>query len=615
MRALLRSLIVIAAALLALPALAAAHTPAATAGCNRATDTYDVVVGFTGFGGPPIVNTIRWSVSLDGTVVKSGDHVFSGTTGTLRTSVTFPDARVHTVTVTVGWTLPDSTQPDRVILTQPAVECTPPPSVSYAGLCLNRGGTLGSRPLPVAPAELRVTGTPRFSVSPALPAGLSLDPATGAITGSPAAEAATATYTVTVTDSSGSATAPLSLTVLGDVGFSYARRPAAGQPFDGTPTVTGAGAGTLRFTSQTVPAGMTLDPDTGRLSGTPPKTAFQATVRMTVLVGGAPCGENSLVVAQRTPPSNEDFAPCPGLPKRYFVPFTEVRDTPQQMWTNRDHATAAVRKMSAIERWLKAGVAGRDICGNSIGTAALADDIPAFLAAPRRASSRPAARAVSGYRFTLNPKGRLDITNANFAATEALIRDAERRFVALRAVLQRGVAGSDLAGPISADAKLQQPLYVTSLPSVAAAIPAPAPFTGAKAPASFCSEGPSVHSRMACQHARAIRMIHMANVLKRAIANRVHGIKRDFTVAQAVNGPLPAARRELRRVCPGTEFPSGLCRQVLGKSRAVSDAAIRSWLRGLYAYENAYLGGSVRWFGMAEGQLGAGDVIPGRNPS
>lgn len=614
MRAPLRSLIVVIAVLLAIPATAAAHTPSATAGCNRETDTYDVVMSFTGFGAPPIVNTIRWSVALDGTTVRSDALVFTGTSGTLRTSVTFPDARVHTVTVTVGWTLPDSTQPDRVILTQPAVECTPPPAVRYDGLCLNRGGTLGSRPLPVAPAELRATGAPRFSVSPALPAGLGLDPSTGAITGSPAADVPTTAYTVTVTDSAGTSSATLSLTVLGDVGFTYRKRPAAGQPFDGLPTVTGAGGGTLRFTSSSLPAGLTLDPATGRMSGTPPQAAFQATVRMTVLVGGAPCGENNEVV-QAGPPSNADFAPCPGLPKRYFVPFTEVRDTPQQMWTNRDHANAAVRKMAALERWLKAGIAGRDICGNTVGTVALAGDVPAFTAAPRAASKRPAARAVSGYGFTLNPEGRLDITNANFAATEAIIRDAERRFVALRAVLQRGVAGSDLAGPISADAKLQQPLYVTSLPSVSAAITPPAPFTGARAPASFCSPGRTTHSRMTCQHARAIRMIHLANVLKRAVANRVHGTARDFTLAQAVGGPLPAARRELRRVCPGTAFPSGLCRQVLGKPKAVSDAAIRNWLKGLYAYENRYLGGSVRWFGIAEGQIGPGDLIAGRNPS
>jgi len=52
-------------------------------------------------------------------------------------------------------------------------------------------------------------------VTPALPTGLSLDPSTGAITGTPdAGTAGTASYTFSVDDSaSGSVTKSLSLTV------------------------------------------------------------------------------------------------------------------------------------------------------------------------------------------------------------------------------------------------------------------------------------------------------------------------------------------------------------------------------------------------------------------
>ncbi|MEY2667979.1 MAG: hypothetical protein RJA59_617, partial [Pseudomonadota bacterium] len=48
-----------------------------------------------------------------------------------------------------------------------------------------------------------------YAVSPALPAGLSLDPTTGAITGTPAAETATATYTVTGSNAAGVTTVAL----------------------------------------------------------------------------------------------------------------------------------------------------------------------------------------------------------------------------------------------------------------------------------------------------------------------------------------------------------------------------------------------------------------------
>ena len=52
-----------------------------------------------------------------------------------------------------------------------------------------------------------------YLVSPALPAGLSLDTATGVITGTPTAVTAAATYQVTGSNSAGSATANLSITV------------------------------------------------------------------------------------------------------------------------------------------------------------------------------------------------------------------------------------------------------------------------------------------------------------------------------------------------------------------------------------------------------------------
>jgi hypothetical protein len=52
-----------------------------------------------------------------------------------------------------------------------------------------------------------------YSVSPALPAGLTLNTATGEITGTPTASAAAATYTVTGTNSAGHTTASLSITV------------------------------------------------------------------------------------------------------------------------------------------------------------------------------------------------------------------------------------------------------------------------------------------------------------------------------------------------------------------------------------------------------------------
>jgi hypothetical protein len=84
-----------------------------------------------------------------------------------------------------------------------------PPSVAYPGP-LN--ATLGQPIAPHAPTVAR-TGAPSFTVDPALPAGLVLDPATGVVSGTPTAPHATTTHTVTMTDLAGSAQAALVVTV------------------------------------------------------------------------------------------------------------------------------------------------------------------------------------------------------------------------------------------------------------------------------------------------------------------------------------------------------------------------------------------------------------------
>jgi hypothetical protein len=56
------------------------------------------------------------------------------------------------------------------------------------------------------------TGLAAFTVTPALPAGLTLDPSTGAITGTPV-EAAAGAYAVTMTDLTGASTAGVAIDV------------------------------------------------------------------------------------------------------------------------------------------------------------------------------------------------------------------------------------------------------------------------------------------------------------------------------------------------------------------------------------------------------------------
>jgi Ca2+-binding RTX toxin-like protein len=75
-------------------------------------------------------------------------------------------------------------------------------------------GTVGQPVGPLGPQSIVRTGVPAFSISPALPTGLRLDPASGVISGSPAGiQEQPSTYTLTMTDFAGSVSVPVTLRV------------------------------------------------------------------------------------------------------------------------------------------------------------------------------------------------------------------------------------------------------------------------------------------------------------------------------------------------------------------------------------------------------------------
>jgi hypothetical protein len=108
-----------------------------------------------------------------------------------------------------------------------------------------------------------------------LPAGLSLDPATGAITGT-ATKAGVSTLTVTATDSSSPnaerAATQLTLTVASALSVSTTSLPAGqiGAPYSSSLASTGGTAPvTWSVTNGTLPAGLSLSTATGAITGTP----------------------------------------------------------------------------------------------------------------------------------------------------------------------------------------------------------------------------------------------------------------------------------------------------------------------------------------------------------
>jgi uncharacterized protein YjiK/stress response protein SCP2 len=132
------------------------------------------------------------------------------------------------------------------------------------------------------------TGALTYTVSPSLPSGLSMNPATGAIMGTPTGTSSSASYTVTVTDTNGATgTATFSLTVNGAIVASQAvastslTESRAAIPFT-TVTATG-GTGTLTYSvSPALPTGLTFNSATGAITGTPTGTSSLTSYTVTV---------------------------------------------------------------------------------------------------------------------------------------------------------------------------------------------------------------------------------------------------------------------------------------------------------------------------------------------
>lgn len=123
-----------------------------------------------------------------------------------------------------------------------------------------------------------------FSVSPALPSGLSLDTNTGVISGTPDATVAASAYTVTAATNLGNASATVTITVTTvapsfDYGVAGTVTAARGVALDAAPTVSAGAVESYALTAGTLPDGVTLDATTGALGGA---AAFRASSTFTI---------------------------------------------------------------------------------------------------------------------------------------------------------------------------------------------------------------------------------------------------------------------------------------------------------------------------------------------
>ena len=152
-----------------------------------------------------------------------------------------------------------------------------------------------------------------YAVTPALPAGLALHPATGVLSGTPTAITPQATYTVTAANSGGSTTASLTLTVndAAPAGLAYATNPATytkgAAIAANAPTSTG-GAVVGYAVTPALPAGLALHPTTGVLSGTPTAITPQAAYTVTATNTGGSTTASLSVTVNDVPPSSLVYA-------------------------------------------------------------------------------------------------------------------------------------------------------------------------------------------------------------------------------------------------------------------------------------------------------------------
>ncbi|MBZ5790849.1 putative Ig domain-containing protein [Burkholderia contaminans] len=138
--------------------------------------------------------------------------------------------------------------------------------------------TAGEAVTGIAPVTSGGTVT-QFTISPALPSGLALDPATGAIGGTPAAATGPVSYRVTGSNSAGNATTQFTLEVRAAVApplhLEYANQTVTykvGQVIAPNFPKSAGGSITQYTVSPALPAGLSLNAQTGAISGTPTRT-------------------------------------------------------------------------------------------------------------------------------------------------------------------------------------------------------------------------------------------------------------------------------------------------------------------------------------------------------
>ncbi|HEY5408706.1 MAG TPA: putative Ig domain-containing protein [Ginsengibacter sp.] len=259
--------------------------------CVNNAITPNTVTGITGDG------TITYSVSP---ALPAGLSI-SSTTGTISgTPSTAKSATNYTVTATNGCSSTTATVNITVISAVTSVSYT----TSNPTYCTGNAISTNT-------ATSNGAGTKSYSISPALPSGLSFSTTTGNITGTPTVVTATVVYTVTASNGCSSAQITLNITVIKGVsGLSYSTTPVSycvGNSITPNTVTSITGDGTITYSvSPALPGGLNINASTGAISGTPTtaKAATNYTIAATNGCSSATATVNITVNALPTPTLN-----------------------------------------------------------------------------------------------------------------------------------------------------------------------------------------------------------------------------------------------------------------------------------------------------------------------
>jgi PKD repeat protein len=223
-------------------------------------------------------------------------------------AITGSPAAAGTFTVNLGATNTGGTGTATLTLT--VTDPVPPPQITSQ---LTAAGTL-QQPFSY---QITATGSPTSFAASGLPAGLSINTATGAVTGSPAA---TGTFSVTIsaTNSGGTGTATLVLTVttlpVPQITSAAAAGAIVGEAFSFQVVATHEPAS---FTATNLPPGLAIAPATGLISGTPTTAgAFAVSLEATNANG---TGTATLTLTVLAPPVLEVPAKLTATQGRAFT--------------------------------------------------------------------------------------------------------------------------------------------------------------------------------------------------------------------------------------------------------------------------------------------------------